>query len=46
MNFLNMLQSVQHNPIGMTDKAVAELYWQNYQYLELKVQMTNLLRYN
>lgn len=46
MKHLHMLQSVSYNPIGMTDRTVAELYWQQYQYNELRVMMINLLRYN
>jgi len=41
-----MINAVNHNPIGMTDKVVAELYWSNVQLQATRTDNLNLAIFN
>lgn len=42
MNLLHMTKAVDYNPVGMTDKDIAESYWLRFQSHNLKIAFLNL----
>lgn len=42
-NLMNMIDACMFNPIGMTDRRVAESYWEYKQQHDTRIALLNLL---